>query len=313
MLVMLDNACGEEQLKPLLASIMNGAVIVTIRSRPGGIPGTSVIELDPLPEAAAVQMLSRVVGMERVNRELFAASQLVRLCCNLPLAIRAAGARLATRQWWHLSDLVERLTDERTRLNELSHGQIDIRDSLSMTYRNLSGPAQSLFRLMGWLNMPHVPAWIGVPLLELSRADAEETMADLADAQLVRVSSPYGMRSARYELVDLVRLYAAELAEAYWDVADLSSSLSRLFGYWLRLAEEAQRLQSGDAVGPLSGATRQVHVDADLIAGIVAAPRQWLASEQPSLLYAARRAGQEGMHQLQEALLAASLPLSAPN
>ncbi|GAA3432680.1 AfsR/SARP family transcriptional regulator [Kutzneria kofuensis] len=88
MLVLLDDAAGAQQVRPLLPSSGGCAVVVTSRHRLADLTGADHLELDVLPPEDARQLLARVVGAERVEREADSADAIVRLCGYLPLAIR---------------------------------------------------------------------------------------------------------------------------------------------------------------------------------------------------------------------------------
>ena len=107
-LVVLDNAAGEAQVRPLLPGGPACRVLVTSRVRLTGLEGARLVDLDVLPPRAAVELLARVAGPVRVAAEPEAAAAIVGYCGRLPLAIRIAGARLAARPAWTLARLAER-------------------------------------------------------------------------------------------------------------------------------------------------------------------------------------------------------------
>jgi transcriptional regulator with XRE-family HTH domain len=114
-LVVLDNAASEAQVRPLLPGTPGCGVLVTSRTRLAGLEGARFIHLDVLDETQAVELLGRIVGAARVAAEPHSATQIVGFCGRLPLAIRVAGARLVARPGWPLGHLAELLADERRR------------------------------------------------------------------------------------------------------------------------------------------------------------------------------------------------------
>ena len=80
-----------------------------------------------------------------------AADRLVRLCGQLPLAVRIAAARLAARPAWSLAAFAERLSDERRLLDELTVGDLEVRGSVALSHRQLDDDQRRLFRLLGHL------------------------------------------------------------------------------------------------------------------------------------------------------------------
>ena len=95
-LVVLDNAVSAAQVRPLLPGSPHALVLVTSRRRLGVLDGATVLSLDVLPWAEALELFGAVAGPARVAAEPAAAAEVVRLCGRLPLALRIAGSRLAT-------------------------------------------------------------------------------------------------------------------------------------------------------------------------------------------------------------------------
>src|SRR5262249_31547433 len=99
MLVVLDNAAGEAQVRPLLAAGTGNAVLVTSRAGLAGLTLSEVIDLGVLQPGQAVDLLGKIVGTCRIAAEPEAAAQIAALCGYLPLALRIVGARLAASRW----------------------------------------------------------------------------------------------------------------------------------------------------------------------------------------------------------------------
>src|SRR5262249_51222189 len=101
-LVVLDNAADEAQVRPLLPAGAGNAVLVTSRARLAGLTLAEVIDLGVLPVGQAVELLGKIVGAGRVAAEPTAAAQIAALCGYLPLALRIVGARLAAKPHWRI-------------------------------------------------------------------------------------------------------------------------------------------------------------------------------------------------------------------
>ncbi|HEY0639364.1 MAG TPA: tetratricopeptide repeat protein, partial [Pseudonocardiaceae bacterium] len=214
----------------------------------------------------------------------------VRHCGHLPLAIRIAGARLAARPHWPPARLAELLADERGRLDALNAGDLDVRSSLALSYRGLTGPQRRTLRLLACLEARDVGAWVAAPLLDTAEERAEELMEDLAEARLLDVRpGPDGV--ARFGLHDLVRGFARELSTAEDPWAERSAALARAFGAWLALAE--------DAAGRLAAGFRRIAPgDAPRWTGVTPPPDpvDWLEAERPALVATVLQAAREPAH-----------------
>jgi DNA polymerase III delta prime subunit len=118
-LVVADDAVSARQVRPLLPGTAGCAVLVTSRSRLADLGGARLVPLEPLTGDEAVQMLGRIVGAERVAAEPQAADHLVLGCGLLPLAVRIAGAKLASGPCWPMERMASLIADERRRLDTL--------------------------------------------------------------------------------------------------------------------------------------------------------------------------------------------------
>ncbi|MGP3913806.1 BTAD domain-containing putative transcriptional regulator [Nonomuraea sp. 10N515B] len=215
-LALLDDAADLRQIRPLLAVPFGSALLVTSRESMSWGEDAYQLELARMSQAEATTMLAKLAGAGRMAAETEETARLVRLCEGLPLALRIAGARLASRPDWSVAGLTARLSDERRRLHELSAGDLAVRSSLSASHTALErGPrpvdrlAAHALALLGRLHVPEVTAEATGALLAVPLPEAEAALERLVDAHLIDRSGP-----ARYQLHDLVRLFASELSPA---------------------------------------------------------------------------------------------------
>ncbi|MFD4643278.1 BTAD domain-containing putative transcriptional regulator [Lentzea sp. NPDC058436] len=233
-LVVLDNAVNEAQVRPLLPGTTSGAALVTSRAALAGLEAAHVVPLDVLPSADALALLRAAVGEARCAAEPGAAQEIVAYCGKLPLALRVAAARLVARPHWQLSKLAGRLSDSRRRFDELSVGDLDVRASLALSYDGLDESHRIAFRLLSLVDTPDFPAWTASPLLGLDLDDAEDHVEALVDARLVDYAGRDAVGQVRYRLHDLLRAYGREAA-----TEDPAVALRGLFEQWLDLATRA--------------------------------------------------------------------------
>ncbi|MEU5863953.1 BTAD domain-containing putative transcriptional regulator [Nonomuraea sp. NPDC047529] len=218
LLVLLDDAAGLAQIRPFLGTPLGVTVLVTSRESFTAGDDCVQLRLRPLPGPEAVAMLSTLAGDERVSADAGHTAALVGLCDGLPLALRIAGARLADHPEWTVGTLASRLTDERDRLRELTAGDLAVRSSLSGSHTGLATSPRPLDRLaadalplLSLLNVPDVTLEVAATLLGTAVEEARRALDRLADAHLVEESEP-----GRYQLHDLVRLFAGELRPEDW-------------------------------------------------------------------------------------------------
>ena len=306
MLVVLDDARDARQVEPLLPGSAGCAVIITSRGVLAGPAGAVRLNLDVLGEEEARSLLASIAGPARVATEPEATSQVLASCAGLPLAVRIAGTRLASRPGWSIADLAARLAGERGRLGLLRVGDLAVRASFAVSYDALAAgragdedgidPAQ-VFRLMGLprgmtvLGLPAIARLVGRPP-ELVAAALEV----LTDAHLLQSPAP-----DRYRLHDLLRSYAAELAEVTDSRDEQDAATGRMLAWYAEQAVAASRLLSPcgmfPVVIPVDAASSEIMTDP-------AQALAWYEAELANLGAAVGLAAARGRH-----AIAAQIPI----
>jgi hypothetical protein len=233
MIVLLDNAASEEQVRPLLPGSGSSLVIITSRHSLAGleIGADTRITLDVLGEDQAVEMLAVIAGRHRTAKEPAAASEIARLCDLLPLALSIAGRVLATHPAWPLERLAERLRDERHRLDELEAGDRAVRAAFTISYVQAAAGSARMFRLLGLHPGPDLTAAAAAALADVEERSAARTLDALAQTHLVREETP-----GRFRVHDLLRLFAREQAEQDESADSRDAAMRRLFAHYRDVA-----------------------------------------------------------------------------
>ncbi|MFI6322402.1 BTAD domain-containing putative transcriptional regulator [Nonomuraea sp. NPDC050556] len=238
-LVVLDNARDADQVRPLLPGTPGCIVVVTSRDRLSGlvaVEGADPLPLDLLPHDQARSLLERRVGPGRMNAEPAAVAEIIDGCARLPLALAIVAARAAAHPSFPLSALAAELRTGH-RLDVLDGGEValQLRAVFACSYRLLSAPAASLFRLMSLhpgtdLAAPAAASLLGVPL-----GRARALLAELTRAHLVSEAAP-----GRYGYHDLLRAYAGELTEPQ----EAEVAARRLLDHYVHTAQAAAAVLS---------------------------------------------------------------------
>ncbi|WP_086661593.1 AfsR/SARP family transcriptional regulator [Lentzea kentuckyensis] len=285
-LVVLDDATDERQVRPLLPGGHRCALLVTSRQRLDALGGASHLGLDVFGDEEAVELLGRVAGVDRVGADREQALRIARLCGNLPLALRIAAARLAARSLWPLRRLADRLMDQRDVLRELRVGDLEVRGSFALSYDGLPVRERVALRRLGLLGVPDFGSWIVAALLDCPVPEAEDTVERLVDAQFVDMSMVGGM--VRYHLHDLVRAFARERGEAEESSQDVHAAASRAARSALALTQIAgNRMPHATFVSDRLEAVP--HLDERVVEELLADPEQWFVTEQAGLVATTER------------------------
>ncbi|ACU75264.1 transcriptional regulator, SARP family [Catenulispora acidiphila DSM 44928] len=238
-LILLDNARDVEQVRPLLPGTPACLVLVTSRNRLTGLvtaEGAHWIPLDLPDPPQARELLARRLGSDVVAEQPEAIAELVELTARLPLALSVAGARLAMNPLLPVSAFLASLRTTRSRLTVLNGGDIttDLRAVFSWSYQQLAPAAARMFRLVSLYPGPDVSLAAAASLAGLEAAEARAALAELTAANLITEPAP-----DRFACHDLLRAYAAELADAPAERELRSAAFARMLDHYLHSAYRA--------------------------------------------------------------------------
>ncbi|WP_405836699.1 NB-ARC domain-containing protein [Streptomyces platensis] len=279
-LVLLDNARDSAQVRPLLPGAPGSAVLVTGRARTLALPGAGRVDVEVMDEAEALGLLGAIVGAERAAAEPEAARELVAVCGGLPLAVRIAAARLASRPGWALADLVARLS-ERRRLDELRVGDLGVEATFRVGYEALGPGLAHAFRALALGGLPTFCRAAAAALLDTTDDAAEVAVEALVDAGLLEEHG-----EDRYRYHDLVGLFARRLGERHESPAERAAAQHRCFDHVRATVLTAARLIRPHCTPPdlLRRPDRPGRALADADAA-----REWLHAAHPRLYAAVER------------------------
>jgi transcriptional regulator with XRE-family HTH domain/tetratricopeptide (TPR) repeat protein len=307
LLIILDDARDAAQVRPLLPGAGGCAVLVTSRNSLHDLESAWLLDLDVLCDTDAWALFRRIAGAGRVLREPVAGREVLMSCGGLPLAIRIAAARLAARPNWSVRALADRLEDAQRRLDELQAGDLAVRTSFTVSYASLqqrrgeSRPAlDQAFRLLGLVDGPDISLPAAAALFAAPTDRAEHALELLVDAHLLETTS-----SGRYRLHDLLKVFAAERANADELPDERRDAISRLLTWYLCTADAAARI-----INPA-----RTHVSSDTADEAVTAFESydealaWLDTEHMNLVSAVGQAADEEEHEIAWKLPGAMLDL----
>jgi DNA-binding SARP family transcriptional activator len=209
MLVVLDDAASERQVLPLLPGNPGSAVVVTSRVRPTDLPGAALVRVGSMSLPDSVELLTKVLGPDRVREQSGELTRLAELCAGEPLMLRLAAARLGARPHWSIDRLVGRMSEEGRRLRELSHGGLDLTVTIRQVYERLGGQAQRLLRQVSLLSTAGFASWVCAPMLAVAEDDADDALAELVNAGLLDVERDADGQ-VRFHLRGMLRTFARE-------------------------------------------------------------------------------------------------------
>ena len=269
-LMVLDNARDVEQVRPLLPG-SSAFVLVTSRNQLRGLvsrEGAHRVTLAELSDDESVGLLGQAAG----GSITAGVREVADLCARVPLALAVAGERLARVPGGRVDDVLAELRDEQERLDALSLGDdltSDVRVVLSWSYQTLDEEESRLFRLLPLAPGPDITPPAAAALVNLPVTRTRTLLDRLVASHLLLEKAP-----GRFELHDLVRVYAAEL------VGTDEAARRRVLSWYGATAMGARQL---------AGARQPLVFDAEpgvvpLTLADAASAMAWLDDERTNLL-----------------------------
>ncbi|WP_433283625.1 BTAD domain-containing putative transcriptional regulator [Micromonospora sp. CA-244673] len=286
--VVFDNAASTAQVAPLLPNGPDNVVLITSRRRLVGLDDGRPSSLTVLERDEAVELLGRVAGAGRIEAEPVAAAEVARRCGYLPLALRLAGARLAHRPGWRVSDLAERLATGSDPLAELAAGQRSVGQAFALSYAQLPPPAQRLFRLLGLHPGARFDNGVAAALLGVPMPASQHLLDELVDAHLAEEVQP-----GRYRLHDLIREYSRTISGQPEHATERRLALERLLDHHMHVAAAIAR--TIELVGSPSLSRLPEPTRLDLVTATAAQGRSWFDENRAALTALVRLAEAEGL------------------
>jgi tetratricopeptide (TPR) repeat protein len=281
--LILDDAAGHDQILPLLPATGQSMILITTRRKLPDLEGAQALTLDVLSMDDAITLFQRIAGQGRAHDEDEAAMA-VRLCGRLPLAIQLAAGRLAQDYPPRLADLVGELSQSPARLGGTGIASPEVMSAFDLSYRSLEPDHQRFFRRLGLTPCAYISLQAAAALGGGTLAEAEKALAAILDHHLIAQASV-----GQFRFHDLIREYAATCAAREESGPERRQAVGRLLDYYLRTAEEADRvlhpfrhrLPAPVTLPPAASPALRTQEGA---AG-------WLESEWRNILQAARYAG----------------------
>ena len=234
-LLVLDDAAGHQQVRPLLPGTPGSLVLITSRRRLAALDDAAVVSLDTLAPGEAAGLLARLAGRADVTAGGGGVGQIAALCGYLPLAIGMMARQLAHHPAWTPASLAADLAAAAGRLELMAAENLSVAAAFGLSYADLDHGQQQLFRRLGLHPGPDIDAYAAAALDGTTPDQARRGLAALYDQHLITEPA-----RGRYRFHDLLREHAQTLA-ADGDPAARDAATTRLLDYYLHTARAASR------------------------------------------------------------------------
>jgi tetratricopeptide (TPR) repeat protein/transcriptional regulator with XRE-family HTH domain len=298
LLLVLDDAAGHEQVRPLLPGTAGNLVLVTSRRHLTALEDTHTISLDTLPPHEAEELLIRLADRPGLDLGDASVAEITRLCGYLPLAVGMIARQLHHHPAWGSARLAADLTSARDRLAFMHAENLSVAAAFDLSYQDLTLSQRQLFRRLGLHPGTEIDAYSAAALDDTDVRTAQHHLDALYDQHLTTEPG-----HGRYRLHDLIREHARTLA-AQDPVADSDRAFGRLLDYYLNTALAASRhmarrspRNAPAAAGPATASGPDLPTYEDAVA--------WLNAERLNLHAAASSASLGGRRRYAFAIPAA--------
>jgi tetratricopeptide (TPR) repeat protein/transcriptional regulator with XRE-family HTH domain len=288
-LLLLDDAAGHEQVRPLLPGTTGSLVLVTSRRRLAALEDAAMISLDTLSPDEAAELLARLAARSDLRAGDAGVYEITRLCGYLPLAIGMLASQLRSHPAWTAAQVAADLATTQDRLAVMRAENLSVAAAFDLSYSELTAGQQRLFRRLGLVPGPRIDAYAAAALDGSSFAAARRHLDELYDQHLLTEPAP-----GRYLLHNLLREHARVLAAAD-DQSACDAAIGRLLDYYLHTALAAgRRIPTWTAIQgrPPPGSPPTDTPDLATLGQAVA----WLETERTNLQAAADYAAATGQH-----------------
>ncbi|WP_169799940.1 helix-turn-helix domain-containing protein [Herbiconiux solani] len=283
--VLLDNVANEDQVRPVLAALVRGPLILTSRRTIAGLTATGRLSLDSLELSTSAEMLGRIIppsqqGMEELN-------ELAGLCNGVPLALRIAGNRVASRPATSVRDYVDRMQSEEQRLGLLVAGDMSVEAVLAVSYDELDDDTAELFQSVSIIDGLTFTGRIAAAASGNSPSATEARLEHLVDLGMLESRG-----GSRYRLHDLLRVFAASRFRSENSANEMAAAQDRLT-YWLL---RTVLVVVGDRSVSIPDEWEQYRLEDDPDSADELTARSWILAEADHWWPAVRRAASTGDH-----------------
>jgi Mrp family chromosome partitioning ATPase len=179
--LVLDNAESEDQVRDLIPANSDSVVIITSSTPLAGLGQAHLLPLQTFGQSDAVELLTTFVG-QRATDDPAAAAKIADACDGLPLAISVVGARLRRRPNRSLKDTVAALDGT---IETIDDPKESLRATLSAGLAGLSADARRTLLLIAALDLVDLSQDALAAVSGTQPREARRVIEELEDRQLL--------------------------------------------------------------------------------------------------------------------------------
>lgn len=274
-IIILDDADGPDQVRPLIPDEADCMIIVTSRRHAEWRAG-QVIRLGVLTDSDATELFAKIAGRDAdVDSERV--TKATEMCGRLPLAIKLAAIQLREGRAGGFDDLLRELSDLPAGRGDCGGVAGQLSSAFDLSYGKLHPSLRRFFRYLGAGPCRQISGEVAAALTGLGLAEAETSLQALRNYCLIDDGS-----DGVFVFHDLIRSYALGRSRLEDSESEIGAAIRLLADYYLREAGRASCIvQAG---GHVQGSGVQPKPQQNFATEELFMASAWLASEWENVL-----------------------------
>jgi tetratricopeptide (TPR) repeat protein/transcriptional regulator with XRE-family HTH domain len=232
-ILVLDDAVGSDQVRPLLPGNAESLVLVTSRQQLGGLVEARTIRLDELTPAQTAELIVSIADRPGLKADDGSVADIARLCAGLPLAAGIMASQLRDQTGWTPGELAADMAAARGGLELMAAENLSVATAFQLSHRDLTQEQGRLFRRLALHPGTDFDACAAAALDGGSLTAARRNLSALRAQHLL--AEPV---RGRYRFHDLIREYARSQADEE-PAAERAAASGRLLDFYLHTARRA--------------------------------------------------------------------------
>ena len=242
-LLLVDNVGTPDEIRALRATTPGSLTIATTRRRFGSLithDGAKLMMLRELGPGSSLELLSALVGDERLRKAPDAVLRLVELCEGVPLLLCVTADQILSAPEASLESMIDRVGggDQLGEWSSSDDERLAVRRVLSWSYHNLDDQGRKVFAKVGLhptaaMSLGAVAALLGVEL-----PTGRAALGRLAQSSLIDLETG----SERYRQHSALHAYATERAASDLDREEAERAIEAMLAWYLHTADNADRV-----------------------------------------------------------------------
>ncbi|MGH7120504.1 MAG: tetratricopeptide repeat protein [Acetobacteraceae bacterium] len=233
--IVLDDVPDAAAIAGVLPAAGESVAIVTSRPVLPGLPGSVALSLDELALDDAIALFVRAAGITKPD-DPTVLSRAVRLCGCLPLALTMSASRIRD-EGSTVARFVAEVEERRAFPDRIGIAVSGLMQTFELSYSGLDASHREFFRRLGMNPCPNFSPSTAAVLVGTTVEKAESALGILHGRHLIERSV-----ANRYRFHDLLREYAAFVAERDDPDWKRRAAERRLLDYYLMSARQADEL-----------------------------------------------------------------------